>query len=169
MEIFKPDILKPVQPETSVSPGLVNDSAFLMQAQQQAWEQVQAHANPALVQSSAQQVPLYRFPVQQVPVQHAPAQQVPGVLVRPPVQAMQHPPAGGMGRGTGRIKLPPLSHFSGDSASCKPKTVLSWLRQMTLALQQEQAPDPVSLAMMHLDGVAANWQILCSCQCMLVK
>ena len=159
MEIFKPQVPTPAQ---SVSP-IFNDSAFLMQAQQQAWEQVQGgHACPQPTPVHVgQQAPVYSRPVQQVPVQHVPAQQVSassGVPVRPPVQVMQYPPAGEMGRGTDKIKLPPLSHFSGDTASSKLKTVLSWLRHMTLALQQEQAPDPASLALMHLDGVAANWR-----------
>lgn len=62
------------------------------------------------------------------------------------------------GRGKGRIKLPALSHFNGDAASSKLKIVMQWLRQMHLALQQEQATDPVSIAIMHLDGNAANWR-----------
>lgn len=62
------------------------------------------------------------------------------------------------GRGKGRIKLPALSHFNDDAASSKLKIVMQWLRQMHLALQQEQATDPVSIAIMHLDGNAANWR-----------
>ena len=94
--------------------------------------------------------------------QSARALNVPASQTLPVPQPVQHTQAPTLQpvfqMGKGRIKLPSLDHFSGDAASSKPKVVLAWLRQMQLALQQEQSPDPVSIAIMHLDGNAANWR-----------
>ena len=105
-------------------------------------------------------------PVSHVPVQPAqpssstapaPAVETPPVSTQetPVVMPMANPIFGG---GRSRIKLPSLQHYNGNADSSKPKIVLAWLRQMQLALQQDKSTDPVSIAIMHLEGNAANWR-----------
>ena len=99
---------------------------------------------------------------QSVSVQQQPASvQVPAATIQPALaaQAQADPQvAQALVRGSSRIRLPPLQHFSGDANSAKPKVILGWLRQMQLALQQDPSMDPVSIAVMHLDGNAASWR-----------
>ena len=61
-------------------------------------------------------------------------------------------------RAGGGIKLPKPPTFKGDPASSTPQGVQHFLRCMELALRSENSPDPVLVAVMHLQGTAADWR-----------
>ena len=134
---FTPAVSPPSVPVASVHQGQSEQSQGSPQPQAAMQPPAPAMQQPAPVQLPALAA---QQPALAVPVQAAP--QIAQAIVR----------------GSSRIRLPPLQHFSGDMNSAKPKVILTWLRQMQLALQQDSSTDPVSIAVMHLDGNAASWR-----------
>ena len=95
---------------------------------------------------------------QQAPFEHFPVLTGRSQTLLQPTQHARQEQVLSEGRGSGRIKMPPIPAFSGNQASSNPAVVLAWLRQTKLMLQQDGCTDPVTTAVLHLEGNAANWR-----------